>query len=128
MDPNFNLPDVTLVSDDNVYITVERAIIGKHSPFIHKMLVNLGNLDDPLPITGVKGSVLKKVVEWCTHRSDARRPTDSEWDRNFMRVDQEMLFEIIEAAEFLVIEDLFICGVASLNAIGYTLYKAVANA
>jgi hypothetical protein len=103
MDPNFNMP-VTLVSDDEVYITVERTIIEKHSPFIHEMLVELGNLEDTLPIPGVNGSVLNKVVEWCT----ARRPTDSEWDRNFWQaVDQKMLSEIIQAAKYLGIKDLF---------------------
>jgi S-phase kinase-associated protein 1 len=115
MDPNFSMPDITLVSDDKVYITVEQAIIRKHSPLIHKMLVDLGNIDDTLPIPGVKGSVLKKVVEWCTHH----RSDDSEWDRKFMQVDQEMLSEIVQAAEFLVIKDLYICGVRSLNAIDY---------
>ena len=56
----------------------------------------------------VNESVLKKVIEWCTHHkndppqsteddSDSRKKTTDieEWDQKFMQVDQEMLFEII---------------------------------
>lgn len=59
-------------------------------------------------ITKVNESVLKKVIEWCTHHkndppqsteddSDSRKKTTDieEWDQKFMQVDQEMLFEII---------------------------------
>jgi len=72
------------------------------------MLVGLGNMDDTLPISGVKGSVLEKVVEWCTrHQSAARQPTYNNWDRRFWRVDQKMLSGIIQAAIFLDIKDLY---------------------
>lgn len=58
-------------------------------------------------------SVLKKVIEWCTHHqndppqtqdddSDSRKKTTDieEWDQKFMQVDQEMLFEIILVCPF----------------------------
>ena len=60
------------------------------------------------PTLQVNESVLKKVIEWCTHHkgdppstgdddSDSRKKTTDidEWDQKFMQVDQEMLFEII---------------------------------
>lgn len=56
----------------------------------------------------VNESVLRKVIEWCTHHkgdpapvpddeADSRKKSTDipEWDQKFMQVDQEMLFEII---------------------------------
>ena len=68
-------------------------------------------------------SVLTKVLEYCSHhRNDPlsvadepdeirRRATDiSEWDARFIQVDQEMLFEIILAANYLDIKSLLDIG------------------
>lgn len=74
---------------------------------IKNLLEDLGESDEPVPIPNVNESVLKKVIEWCTHHKndpqstgeddDNRRRTTEidEWDQKFMQVDQEMLFEII---------------------------------
>jgi S-phase kinase-associated protein 1 len=74
---------------------------------IKNLLEDLGESEEPVPIPKVNESVLKKVVEWCTHHKndpqttgeedDTRRRTTEidEWDQKFMQVDQEMLFEII---------------------------------
>jgi hypothetical protein len=60
-----------------------------------------------------------QVIEWCDHHKkdpepipedadDTRKKTTeiSEWDRKFIEVDQEMLFEIILAANYLDIKPL----------------------
>jgi S-phase kinase-associated protein 1 len=74
---------------------------------IKNLLEDLGESEEPVPIPNVNESVLKKVIEWCTHHKndpqttgeddDNRRRTTEidEWDQKFMQVDQEMLFEII---------------------------------
>ena len=62
-------------------------------------------------------------MEWCEyHRNDVVLPTDehedlrkkstdiNEWDQKFMQVDQEMLFEIILAANYLDIKQLLDAG------------------
>lgn len=67
--------------------------------------------------------VLKKVLEWCEHHkadpptsadddADTRKRTTDieEWDQKFMQVDQEMLFEIILAANYLDIKALLDVG------------------
>lgn len=67
----------------------------------------------------VSANVLKKVLEWCEHhkkdpeplaedQDDTRRKTTeiSDWDAKFIQVDQEMLFEIILAANYLDIKPL----------------------
>lgn len=71
----------------------------------------------------VTEAVLKKVIEWCGHHrndppstgeedTDARKKTTDvdEWDVKFMQVDQEMLFEIILAANYLDIKRLLDVG------------------
>lgn len=69
----------------------------------------------------MSSNVLKKVLEWCEHHKkdpeplptdydadDSRRRTTeiSDWDQKFIQVDQEMLFEIILAANYLDIKPL----------------------
>lgn len=67
--------------------------------------------------------VLKKVLEWCEHHkkdppasadddADSRKKSTDieEWDQKFMQVDQEMLFEIILAANYLDIKALLDVG------------------
>ena len=71
----------------------------------------------------VNKAVLEKVLEWCEyHRndpqatneddSDSRKKTTDidDWDQKFMQVDQEMLFEIILAANYLDIKALLDVG------------------
>lgn len=72
----------------------------------------------------VAENVLEKVIEWCSqHKDDTVSVSDDEddslrtkttdiceWDRNFMMVDQDMLFEIILAANYLDIKNLLDLG------------------
>ena len=79
--------------------------------------------ETPIPLPNVSSNVLVKVLEWCDHhktdplttadeQDDARkRSTEvNEWDQKFMQVDQEMLFEIILAANYLDIKPLLDSG------------------
>lgn len=82
---------------------------------------DVGESDNPIPLPNVSSNVLKKVLEWCEHHKkdpeplpadldadDSRRRTTeiSDWDQKFIQVDQEMLFEIILAANYLDIKPL----------------------
>lgn len=80
-------------------------------------------LRNPTNTAQVNESVLKKVIEWCEHHkddppasadddSDSRKKTTDieEWDQKFMQVDQEMLFEIILASNYLDIKPLLDVG------------------
>ncbi|MCJ1406308.1 hypothetical protein MMC19_000373 [Ptychographa xylographoides] len=101
---------IVLKSSDNVEITVEREV-GERSVLIKNLMED------------VNEAVLKKVIEWCQHHrgdppttadddSDSRKKTTDidEWDQKFMQVDQEMLFEIILAANYLDIKALLDVG------------------
>ncbi|KAI9786831.1 MAG: hypothetical protein M1839_005062 [Geoglossum umbratile] len=115
---------IRLMSSDTVEIPVERCV-AERSILIKNMLEDIGDsaLTDPIPIPNVNEAVLKKVLEWCTHHkgdppasadddSDSRKKTTDidEWDQKFMQVDQEMLFEIILAANYLDIKALLDVG------------------
>ncbi|EHL00027.1 Skp1 dimerization [Glarea lozoyensis ATCC 20868] len=115
---------IVLQSNDNVAITVERKV-AERSMLIKNMLEDLAGseLDSAIPIPNVNESVLKKVIEWCEHHkndpqtaadddSDSRKKTTDieEWDQKFMQVDQEMLFEIILASNYLDIKPLLDVG------------------
>ncbi|KAH6896988.1 Skp1 family, dimerization domain-containing protein [Thelonectria olida] len=117
---------VWLASNDNAQIEVDRAV-AERSMLIKNMLEDVGDesisQDTPIPIPNVNEAVLRKVIEWCEHHrndphqtqddeSDARKKTTDieEWDQKFMQVDQEMLFEIILASNYLDIKPLLDVG------------------
>ncbi|KAF8932717.1 E3 ubiquitin ligase complex SCF subunit scon-3 [Dissophora ornata] len=73
----------------------------------------------PIRLEEVSSSVLSKVIEYCEHhRNDPVHVQDEtddlqkhsndieEWDMKFMQVDQEMLFDVILAANYLDIQPL----------------------
>ncbi|KAG5982629.1 E3 ubiquitin ligase complex SCF subunit scon-3 [Claviceps digitariae] len=117
---------VWLASNDNATIEVDRVVI-ERSMLIKNMLDDIGDelisQTNPIPIPNVNEAVLRKVIEWCEHHrndppqaqddeSDGRRRTTDieEWDQKFMQVDQEMLFEIILASNYLDIKPLLDVG------------------
>lgn len=117
---------VWLASNDSANIEVER-VVAERSMLIKNMLEDVGDesitQSNPIPIPNVNEAVLRKVIEWCEHHkndppqaqddeSDARKKTTDieEWDQKFMQVDQEMLFEIILASNYLDIKPLLDVG------------------
>ncbi|KAI9711957.1 MAG: E3 ubiquitin ligase complex SCF subunit scon-3 [Chrysothrix sp. TS-e1954] len=118
-------PTVNLVSNDECTFTCDR-VVSERSMLIKNMLDDFGTEGTPsenIPIPNVNEVVLKKVLEWCDHHrsdpppsndeeNDTRKKTTDieEWDQKYMQVDQEMLFEIILAANYLDIKALLDVG------------------
>ncbi|KAL8756557.1 MAG: hypothetical protein Q9199_002838 [Rusavskia elegans] len=115
---------IKLQSSDSVQIAVDRDV-AERSILIKNMMEDLGDgiMSEAIPIPNVNEPVLRKVIEWCDHHrsdppastdddSDSRKKTTDidEWDQKFMQVDQEMLFEIILAANYLDIKPLLDVG------------------
>ncbi|KAK1637154.1 Skp1 family protein [Colletotrichum phormii] len=113
-------------SNDSITISVDR-VVAERSMLIKNMLEDVGDdaisQENPIPIPNVNEAVLRKVIEWCDHHradpvqtaddeNDARKKTTEieEWDQKFMQVDQEMLFEIILASNYLDIKPLLDVG------------------
>ncbi|CAE6478614.1 unnamed protein product [Rhizoctonia solani] len=88
---------------------------------------NPPNSLEPIPLPQVSSSVLTKVIEYCAHHGyDKLRPIEKsqdaddprkrqvseigEWDQQFIQVDQEMLFELVLAANYLDIPSLLDVG------------------
>ncbi|OLY78672.1 E3 ubiquitin ligase complex SCF subunit sconC [Smittium mucronatum] len=85
------------------------------------MLEDIGDSNEPIPIPNVTGEVLKKVIEYCDyHKNDEPQPADDDlpsaasaidpWDAEFINVDQEMLFELLLASNYLNINSLLDLG------------------
>ncbi|KAI0155925.1 Arf GTPase arl1 [Pestalotiopsis sp. IQ-011] len=115
---------VKLQSNDNATIEVDRSV-AERSLLIKNMLEDLGDnvVSQIIPIPNVTEPVLRKVIEWCEHHRQDPPPTNDEdtdnrkktteideWDQKFMQVDQEMLFEIILASNYLDIKPLLDVG------------------
>jgi len=115
---------IFLTSSDGVDIPVERDVATR-SILIKNLIEDLGEAAtaEPVPIPNVNEAVLKKVLEWCEHHkgdppatndddADSRKKSTDidEWDQKYMQVDQEMLFEIILAANYLDIKALLDVG------------------
>jgi len=116
------MSEIKLLSSDQATITVEKSV-AERSILIKNMLEDVGEVTEAIPIPNVNENVLKKVIEWCEHNkgdppaqadddSDSRKKSSDidEWDQKFMQVDQEMLFEIILAANYLDIKPLLDVG------------------
>merc|ERR1712072_1483166 len=90
---------ITLISNDGVAIKVDKAVAEK-SMLIKNMMEDLGEgaLNTDVPIPNVNESARKKTTDI------------EEWDQKFMQVDQEMLFEIILASNYLDIKALLDVG------------------
>lgn len=117
---------VKLQTSDNEIFEVDREVA-----FLCKTVKNFCedvDMDDNtvVPLPNVTGSVMKKVLEFCEYHKEEYKGIDfdemaekapnkvidmnnkaiTEWDANFIKVDQPFLFEIILAANYLHIQPL----------------------
>eukprot|EP00013_Stygamoeba_regulata_P004321 CAMPEP_0177631378 /NCGR_PEP_ID=MMETSP0447-20121125/1719_1 /TAXON_ID=0 /ORGANISM="Stygamoeba regulata, Strain BSH-02190019" /LENGTH=169 /DNA_ID=CAMNT_0019132861 /DNA_START=125 /DNA_END=634 /DNA_ORIENTATION=+ len=101
--------------DERVF-EVPRAIADM-SVTIRHMLIDVGEMDHPIPLSNVSGKILEKVIKYCEYHHENPEPADdkkdekktddiSPWDETFCNVDQATLFELILAANYLDIKSL----------------------
>lgn len=116
--PISDIKKINLLSSDNEEFKVDKEVAQK-SVLIKNMLEDIGDDDAPIPLPNVTSKILKKVIEWCTHhkedtviedRNETRNTDIDEWDQKYMEVDQETLFDIILAANYLDIKPLLDVG------------------
>ena len=103
--------------------------VARRSVVISNLINDLGT-GGPITVPEVRGVVMEKIVEWCTHYSSelatlvaveghstiCKQASDmSPWDQWFMQVEPDMLCEIILAADFLEISDLLSQGCTTVS-------------
>lgn len=121
-----------LVSSDDEKFPTEQKVMEK-SNLLKNMLKDLFPSDEDdeeeedddepteIPLPNVSSSVMRFILEWCEHYKDEEFDDDldddskksapiAEWDKNFLSTDQEMLYEIILAANYLNIKPLLNAG------------------
>ena len=76
------------------------------------------DIEEVVPLPNVTAPILKKVTQWAVqHKDDPPPPPEedetkqrsadvSDWDKEFLQVDQGTLFELILAANYLDIKGL----------------------
>merc|ERR1711978_692643 len=126
----FKMPSIKLQSSDGKTFPIDLKI-AKLSVTIKTMFEDLGmdlenDSNEAVPLTNVTAVVLEKVIEWAeNHITEANVkvvPTDritwyplSDFNKKFFQsLDQQMLFDIILAANYLDIEDLLALGTKTI--------------
>ncbi|CEG39913.1 glycoprotein fp21 [Plasmopara halstedii] len=111
---------VNLVSMDGDSFEVSRSVAAMSE--LVKTLISDDADDDEvqeIPLPNVKSPVLSKVIEFCSHHNnnpmrEIEKPLKSadmhdvvsDWDANFVDIEQEILFELILAANYMDIKSL----------------------
>ncbi|KAF4727623.1 suppressor of kinetochore protein mutant, partial [Perkinsus olseni] len=120
--------EVVLAATPTGYTAVDTIGLGQASDKAFdtnssSLIVNMvedGGVDEEIPLPNVKTAILAKVIEYCKHHKD--NPPDeitkplkstslaecgvSDWDCEFVNIEQEILFELILAANYLDIKSL----------------------
>ncbi|KAJ1879214.1 hypothetical protein H4R99_002445 [Coemansia sp. RSA 1722] len=113
---------IKLQSSDGTTFEVERSV-AIQSVLIKNLLEDLGESDSPIPLPNVTAKVLEKIIEYCKYHMDDppflvdeydETPKRSDdiipWDEKFITVDQELLFEILLASNYMDIKPLLDLG------------------
>ena len=108
---------VKLATMDGETVTVDKEIACKS--ILIKGIVDDSGTEDESPLPAIKKSILDKIIEYCTYinanqppeidkplRSNNLTDVVNEWYANFVQLDQEVLFELILAANFMDIKSL----------------------
>ncbi|KAH9297317.1 hypothetical protein KI387_028999 [Taxus chinensis] len=101
------LRKVTLKSSDNELFEVEESV-AMESLAIKSLMEDITS-DAPIPVSNVRSQILAKVLEYCKYHLDSKKEREEnmeKWDRDFVEVDQETLFDLILAANYLNIQNL----------------------
>lgn len=114
-------------ADDNKQLTLvsqeeQKFTVGKKTALQSELVKTMAEGDkeeSEIPLPNVKSAVLQKVIQYMTYHvsnpaKEIEKPLKSanmaevvsQWDADFVDVDQEMLFELILAANYMDIKPL----------------------
>lgn len=108
---------VKLVTSEGEVVEVDVDVASK-SVLIKGMIDDSG-VEEEIPLPNVKKAVLEKIIQYCTYvrdnpppeiekplRSNNLSDVTTPWYSEFVNLDQEILFELILAANYLDIKSL----------------------
>ena len=108
---------VKLISQEGSEMEVD-ADVAQYCVLIKSMIEDAGP-DEDIPLPNVKKAILEKVIEFCQHireqpmeeiekplKSDNLRDIVPAWYADFVDVEQETLFEVVLAANYLDLKPL----------------------
>ena len=119
---------VLFLTSDGHTVEVEREIASK-SEWV-KNIVEGSEVDDNIPLTVINKATLLKVIEYCTYintnvppqidrplRSNELSDIVDPWYAEFVNLEQEVLFELILAANFMDIKSLLVLACAKVHSL-----------
>ncbi|XVF67949.1 hypothetical protein PTKIN_Ptkin10aG0163100 [Pterospermum kingtungense] len=95
---------LTLKSSDNEIFEVEEAV-AMEVQLIKNMIEDVDCANNVIPLANVTGKILSKVIVYCKKHIESSEELES-WDADFVNVDQNTLFDLILAANYLNIKGL----------------------
>lgn len=108
---------VKLTTMDGETVEVEKEIACKS--ILIRGIVDDSGVEEEIPLPAIKRAILDKIIEYCRYINSNQEPeiekplrttqlsdVVSEWYANFVNIDQEVLFELILAANFMDIKSL----------------------
>ncbi|KAJ6801566.1 SKP1-like protein 1B [Iris pallida] len=93
---------VILRTNDNQEFEVDESLAIESGTI--KFLIQDGCAEQAVPLANVNSSTLVKILDyWATHKSANKDNADEvkEWDKEFVKMGKEDLFELISAANYL---------------------------
>lgn len=103
------MENVTLISTDSQEFTITRNV-AEMSATIKNLIEDTGT-SNKIPIPNVTGAILTKIIEYCQHHIEhAEDPNIKEWDQTFVDIEQDALFQLILAVNYLDIHSLLDLG------------------
>ena len=108
---------VKLITSDGEEVEIDIDVAEKS--VLIKGLIDDTGTDDQIPLPNVKRPILEKVIDFCKHLKDHQAPeiekplksTDMQsvvdpWYADYINLEQEVLFELIMASNYLDIKPL----------------------
>ncbi|PRQ18829.1 putative S-phase kinase-associated protein [Rosa chinensis] len=95
---------ITLKSSDEETFDIEEVVALESQTIKH--MVEDDCVDNGIPLPNVTGAILAKVIEYCKKHVEEGTAELKTWDRKYIDVDQNVLFDLILAANYLNIKGL----------------------
>ena len=110
---------ITIISQEGTKFNIDNKI-AEMSGLINNIIGDdFDDFDDEIPLPNVKEPILNKIIQFCNHYHEEQLPqiekplkspimseNVSEWYANFIDLDQQTIFDIILAANYMDIKPL----------------------